>query len=56
MLIPKLYFDDSLSNFFEGDSTKMKCDIYEKEINIMLKWICLVSRRMKLRLNAIKAI
>ena len=31
MLIPKLYFDDSLSNFFEGDSTKMKCDIYEKE-------------------------
>ena len=30
MLIPKLYFDDSLSNFFEGDSTKMKCDIYEK--------------------------
>ena len=31
MLIPKLYFDDSLSNFFEGDSTKMKCDIYEKD-------------------------
>ena len=34
MLIPKLYFDDSLSNFFEGDSTKMKCDIYEKENKI----------------------
>ena len=37
MLIPKLYFDDSLSNFFEGDSTKMKCDIYEKENKYYVK-------------------
>lgn len=56
MLIPKLYFDDSLSNFFEGDSTKMKCDIYEKENKYYVEMDCLVSRRMKLRLNAIKAI
>ena len=30
MLIPKLYFDDSISSFLDGDS-KMKCDIYEKD-------------------------
>ena len=31
MLIPKLYFDDSIRNFLEGDYNGMKCDIYEKE-------------------------
>lgn len=31
MLIPKLYFDDSISSFLEGDHSNMKCDIYEKE-------------------------
>jgi len=31
MLIPKLYFDDSINSFLEGESSKMKCDIYEKE-------------------------
>lgn len=31
MLIPKLYFDDSISSFLEGDHSSMKCDIYEKE-------------------------
>ena len=30
MLIPKLYFDDSINSLFEGEG-KMKCDIYEKE-------------------------
>ena len=30
MLIPKLYFDDSISSFLDGDN-KMKCDIYEKD-------------------------
>ena len=30
MLIPKLYFDDSINSMFEGES-KMKCDIYEKD-------------------------
>lgn len=30
MLIPKLYFDDSISSFLDSDS-KMKCDIYEKD-------------------------
>lgn len=31
MLIPKLYFDDSISSFLEGDHSKMQCDIYEKD-------------------------
>ena len=31
MLLPKLYFDDSLDNFFENDFNKMKCDIYEED-------------------------
>lgn len=31
-IIPrKFYLDDLFDNFMEGDSTKMKCDIYEKE-------------------------
>ena len=30
MLIPKLYFDDSINSLLEGEN-KMKCDIYEKD-------------------------
>ncbi len=37
MLIPKLYFDDSISNFLEGDHNSMKCDIYEKDNNYFVE-------------------
>ena len=36
MLIPKLYFDDSINSLFEGEG-KMKCDIYEKEGNYFVE-------------------
>ena len=31
-IIPrKFYLDDLFDNFVEGDTTKMKCDIYEED-------------------------
>lgn len=30
-MIPKFYLDSVIDNFLEGESSKMHCDIYEKE-------------------------
>ena len=47
---------DGITLKSEDKETKVVEKKTKKKINIMLKWICLVSRRMKLRLNVIKAI
>lgn len=37
-IVPRnYYFDDLFDNFFSGEESKMKCDIYEKEGNYVLE-------------------
>ena len=37
-IIPrKFYLDDLFDNFLEGDSNRMKCDIYEKDNNYVIE-------------------